>query len=443
MMASTSAEESNLTRRDRSSALPDLPALVVALTLAIGPCPVAIADTPVTAGQIAALRGITPALVYNGTVFTNLGGGARAGSTYTGNLSLQLTVDGGSLLGWKDTVFYVSGLWIHGGQPSNFIGDAQGVSNISAPSAVKLYEAWLQKNFFDNRFSAVAGLYDLNSEFYRLQSAALFLNSSFGIGPEFAQSGLGGPSIFPDTSVGVRFAYKPAQGIVVRTALLDGVPVDRRDGTRAVFRRGDGILVVAEADFLDRPLPSDRPRENRLRIGRQAKLAPYDDKLTVGGWHYSATFDDLADLESNGQPLRHRGSSGFYALVDRVLYQEPGHPGRKFAGFLQSGYGDSRVNQFGSYIGAGLSAVGVIPRRDSDELGVAIAYARNGPHYMSSQRLQEAPVTGAETTIEITYLTQLTKWLAVQPDLQYVIYPSTNPTIPNALAFQLRFQIAF
>ena len=421
----------------------DLLALVVTSLLAIGPCPVANADTSDTADQATAPRGITPALVYNGAAFTSLGGGTRAGSTYTGNLSLQLTVDGGSLLGWKDTLFYVNGMWIHGGQPSNFVGDAQGVSNISAPSAVKLYEAWVQKNFLDNRFSALAGLYDLNSEFYRLQSAALFLNSSFGIGPEFSQSGVGGPSIFPDTSVGVRFVYKPAQGIVMRTAILDGAPVDRRDGSRAVFKRGDGILIVAEADFLGRPLPSDGPRDDRFRIGRQAKLGPYDDKLTIGGWHYSAAFDDLAELEPNGQPVRHRGSSGFYALVDRILYEEPGHPGRKFAGFVQSGYGDSRVNQFGSYIGAGLTAVGIIPGRDSDELGVALAYARNGSHYVNSQRLQGAPVTRAETTIEITYLTQLTKWLAVQPDLQYVIYPGTNPTIPNALALQLRFQIAF
>ena len=57
-------------------------------------------------------------------------------------------------------------------------------------------------------------------------SASLFLNSSFGIGPEFSQSGLEGPSIFPNTSVGARFAIKPIEEIVLRTAALDGVPVD-------------------------------------------------------------------------------------------------------------------------------------------------------------------------------------------------------------------------
>jgi porin len=415
-------------------------AITATFLLSIGPCPVATADGP---AETSPIRGINPALVYNGAGVTNLRGGVRTGSTYTGSLNLQLTVDARSLLGWNDTLFYVDGLWIHGGQPGNFSGDAQGVSNISSPSAVKLYEAWVQKHFVDNRLSALAGLYDLNSEFYRLQSATLFLNSSFGIGPELSQSGAEGPSIFPSTSVGARFAYKPARAIVLRTAILDGVPVDRPDGSRGIFKRGDGVLIVSEADFLDRPPPSDRPLNGRFRLGRQAMLPAYDEKVTIGGWHYSAAFDDLVDLEPGGNPVRHRGSSGIYALVDRVLFKESGQPEKRITGFLQGGYGDLRVDRFGSYVGAGLTAVGMLAGRDTDELGLALAYARNSSHYMSSQRLQGFPVTSAERTIEVTYLMQLTKWLAVQPDLQYVIHPGTDPTIPNALAFQLRFEIAF
>jgi hypothetical protein len=43
--------------------------------------------------------------------------------------------------------------------------------------------------------------------------------------------------------------------------------------------------------------------------------------------------------------------------VDRVLFKDPGHPEKRLAGFLQAGYGDSRVDRFGSYLGAGLTAV--------------------------------------------------------------------------------------
>jgi len=421
-----------------------LTALIATFLLLLGPCPIAAAQASTANDRTASIPGMTPALSYNGAGFANLGGGLRPGGTYTGNLDLELTVDGGPLFGWNDTLLYLDVLWIQGGQPSNFIGDAQGVSNISAPTAVKVYEAWVQKNFLDNQFSALAGLYDLSSEFYRLQSAGLFLNSSFGTGPEFSYSGVEGPSIFPNTSVGARFAFAaPALGMVLRTAILDGVPVDRPNGTRAIFKSGDGILVVAEAEFLGRPPPSEQPLHGRLRIGRQANPQPYDNKLAIGGWYYSATFDDLVEVQADGQPVQHRGSSGFYALVDRVLFKEPGETGKRISGFLQAGYGDFRVNRFGAYLGAGLTAAGMIPGRDTDELGLALAYARNGSHYMSAQRMQGIPVASAETAIEITYLMQLTNWLAVQPDLQYVISPGTNPTIPNAFAFQLRFQIAF
>ena len=102
-------------------------AIIATILLSMGPCRIASADTLAETDQTGSLRGITPAPVYNGAGFANLGGGIRARGTYTGNLNLQLTVDGASLLGWKDTLFYFDGLWIHGGQPSNFTGDAQGV----------------------------------------------------------------------------------------------------------------------------------------------------------------------------------------------------------------------------------------------------------------------------------------------------------------------------
>src|SRR4051794_31423187 len=89
----------------------------------------------------------SPSLVYNGALFTNLAGGLARRSTYSGNLDLRLTVDLDRLAGWRRTTFYVDGLWIQGGQPSNIVGDTQGVSNISAPNTAQLEEIWVQTDF--------------------------------------------------------------------------------------------------------------------------------------------------------------------------------------------------------------------------------------------------------------------------------------------------------
>jgi porin len=331
----------------------------------------AIADDTSTADNVSASRGVKPGVVYDGAAFANVGGGARPGGTYTSNLNLQLNIDAAPLYGWPDTMAYLDGLWLVGGLPSSFIGDAQGVSNISAPNAVKLYEAWVQKNFVGNQVSVLAGLYDLNSEFYRLQSAGLFLNSSFGIGPEFAQSGIEGPSIFPDTAVGMRIALKPAGGVVIRTVVLDGVPLDRPDGSRGVFESGDEVLIVSEVALQDRPSPSSAPTSGRFRLGRQSMLGEYDQKTAIGGWYYSATFLDLSERQANGQPVRHRGSGGFYVLTDPLLYRDPDQSQRKLTGFVQAGLGDGRVDRFGAYLGTGLTAVGLIEVVPAMSLGWA------------------------------------------------------------------------
>ena len=136
-----------------------------------------------------AARGLTAAMVYDGDAFANLAGGQRRGAIYLGNLQLQLFVDGERLMGWRGATLSLTGLWTHGSRPSQLSGDAQGVSNIEAPPEVQLYEAWLQQNLLFNHLSLLAGLYDLNSEFYTLQSAALFLNSSFGSVPSLRRLG--------------------------------------------------------------------------------------------------------------------------------------------------------------------------------------------------------------------------------------------------------------
>lgn len=53
---------------------------------------------------------------------------------------------------------------------------------------------------------------------------------------------------------------------------------------------------------------------------------------------------------------------------------------------------------------------------------------------MDSQRLAGLP-------IELTCIAQLRNWLTLQPSLQYVIKPDTDPQLRNATAALLRFSI--
>lgn len=185
-------------------------------------------------------------------------------------------------------------------------------------------------------------------EFYQLRSAALFLNSSFGIGPEFGQSGVAGPSIFPDTSLGVRFAYKPSPDTLVRVAALDGAPLDQQNGSPSAFDHRNGLLLIAEAALLTRPAASDERFAPRYRIGRGSSPPTYEGKAAVGVWYYTASFDELGVTNPTASPVRHHGEGGAYLLLDRALYQATDDSKRRVTWFVQLGIADPRVDRFGA-----------------------------------------------------------------------------------------------
>jgi porin len=212
---------------------------------------------------------------------------------------------------WRGTSAFVDVRNIHGGHLGELAGDAQGVSNVDGPDGSAVHELWIQHNFQWSGVSLLGGIYDLNSEFDRVQAAGLFLNSSFGVTPEFAESGTTGPSIFPRTAAALRFSVKPWNGALLRAALVDGASFERPDGSHALFKRGDGTLEVVEWSMLRRPdATGDEPLVPRI-FGRFSPLPTYEDKVAVGVWHYSKRLAEAGPTSENDadtrRPRRERG----------------------------------------------------------------------------------------------------------------------------------------
>ncbi len=387
---------------------------------------------------------LTPALSYDGSAAFNLHGGTRRGSAYVGNLHLKVTADGASP-GWPGTSAFIDVLNIHGDHPSRLVGDAQGIINLEGQTGTQVEELWVQHNFEGNRLSVLGGLYDLNSEFYRLQSAGLFLNAAFGIGPEFAQSGVEGPSIFPRTAAGLRVVAKPLRQVVIRAAVLDGVPFVRPDGSRALFQSRDGVLGIVEVALLSRP--RNAPNQGgtaRDRVGRFSALAPYNDKIAVGAWRYSGKFSDLSDTAGDGQHVTRRGSSGAYLIVERLILGSPDAGAKRIAAFAMAGVADPRTNRFDSHVGGGFVVSGWNLLNNGDQFGLSATSVRTGSH--AARAGLPTPGSAArtvETTFELTFLSQVFKAVALQPNLQYVVHPNADTSTRNAWVGQLRFEMAY
>lgn len=340
--------------------------------------------------------------VYKASVWSGLSGPLRGRAAYLGNFDLKLTLAGEKLYALPGNTVFVHALHDHGSKPNRRVGAAQGLDNIEVDTSTgKLYQLWMQQQLADDRLSVLAGLYDLNSEFYVTEAAALFVHPALGVGTDMAQSGRNGPSIFPTTSLALRLRVEPFASTYLQAAILDGVPGDPGNprGTHVRFARGDGALWVAEAG---------------LHTGETDSRG----KLALGYWRYTGRFDHLVDVDAGGAPSRDV-SRGAYLLAEQPLWRADGRGA--ITCFARFGMASASVNEFRNALAIGAVWKGPLRGRDQDTLGLAFAGARRGDQFRRAAVLADEPVARQETAWELSYRARATDWLWLQPGLQHVV----------------------
>ena len=336
-------------------------------------------------------RGLTLEAVYTGEFVRNFDAGvasARKDTIYHDNLDLTATLDTEKAGLWAGGTVFVYGLFNHGGVPSaDVIGDLQTVSNIEAArNQFIVQEAWYEQTWLDGELSLLGGLYDLNSEFYVSDYATLFINSSPGVGADL--SGNVTASLFPKAGLALRARVSPAAGWYVQAAALDGDPETRN------ISSGEGRMFIGEGGF------SHDAGSYKLGYWRHTA-----NKTFAG-----RTFND---------------DYGVYAVADQELARFRGDA--VIGAYLQWGWAPQQRNEITKYFGAGLHMHGVVPTRNEDDLGVAVARAFTH--------------TATETAIEATWRIVIAPWLAVQPSLQWVINPGGDNAAPAIKVGLLRFEV--
>lgn len=391
-------------------------------------------------------RGIDFEIGLRADFLANRSGGARRGRAYMDNWDIRLKADAAKLWGWTDTTAYLHVISQHGGRfNARIAGSFMGVDGIEAgTNTTKVFHAWLERTFFDRKLSLLAGLYPLDSEFYLTEASGLFLHPGAGMAAEVAQTGVNGPSIFPTSSVGVRARWRPATKLSLLAALVDGVPGNPRKprGTHVRFERGDGTLAIVEL-WLE-PLEQDvvEPLQPERGVPQDAAVERHEryeavSHYGVGYWRYSARFDDLADLDALGRPMR-RVNRGAYVFGEQTVYREAADPAQGLVLFARYGVASGDVNVLERSYSLGLRYRGLVPGRGEDELGILWGRGDAGAKFR-----QAAPVAASETVLEITYRARVRPWLAIQPVLQRIAHPGPDPARRDARVAGVRFEIAF
>lgn len=393
--------------------------------------------------------GIALDLSYTGDFIANTRGGVARKNAYLGTLDATLAWDMATLLERDLGVLFVYALWNHGGSPSAFVGDVQATDNIEAPDSVRLFEAWWQHTLMDDRASLLVGLYDVNSEFYAIDSAEIFLNGSFGMGGELGNTGRSGPSTFPVAGWGGRFKVEPVRGVELQVAAVEGAPGDPRrpTATSLDFEDDEGAFVIAEVSFDRYASSADDEKQDvarplqRRRLGRVWADRPKWVRLAVGSWMYTAKQPHVSRVDGLGDPIRARGHPGLYVTVDYEADHLAIQHGVGMSLFAQLGFADGDVGQFAGYTGGGVTFVGLLPWRDEDESGVAVAAAYNGDAFRDAARADGREPAVAEIAVEWTYRAVLARWFSLQGDVQYVVNPGGLRDRPDAVVAGLRWVV--
>lgn len=367
------------------------------------------------ADEAEATPAINLQLAYAADALQVFDGGLDRGGAYLDLIDVQLSVDLDKTLGWSGAQFFLYGIYTNGNSIGEKAGDLNGVSNIeTGVEAVRVVEAWVDQTFADGQGSLRAGLYDVASEFDAGEVRALFLNSAQGSGTDFSQSGLNGPSMWWVTSAAVRLNWAFEDGVYARAVVADGVSGDPEHPKRTAidFDDGDGALIAAEAGIA---------REGRL--------------WSIGVWGYTEAFADLDALST-----RTHHNRGAYVALEEALWGRD-EIGFDLSGSLRLGVANDDVNSVSSFFGASLVGTGVVAARPDDQLGFAVAVAEIGSK--GRQLIADAGGDPAnrEINIELTYYADITEWLSLQPDLQWIIAPGGDEAVDDAFVAGLRLQL--
>lgn len=271
--------------------------------------------------------------------------------------------------------------------------------------------------FLDGAFSVLFGIHDYNSEFNVTEYGSIYINSSFGIQPDI--SGSGRPSIFPLAAPAIRLKYTPNDDWEFLLGVYDGDPGDPDEDEhypRSDFDSEGGVFIAGEAIHYF-------PEEARL------------DFLKLGFWKGTGDFDDVVDVTSAGDSVKRDDNFGGYIVMDYWLYEEQEDQG--LGGFVQFGASKKNANEVDMYIGAGLNYTGLIPNRDEDVAGFAVAHA-----IVNDDVVDAGGRDDYETAFELTYSAQINEHLRIQPDFQYILHPGALPSVKDAFVAGIRVELA-
>lgn len=364
--------------------------------------------------------GIDITLNYIGETFSVLSGGLDRGATYEGRIEFSLDADLAKLVGWNGATTHVTVYQINN-SGRNVLYNVYSISdpsNIDALATTRLFTAWFQQNFYDDRVSLRLGQLAADDEFVLSPTAGGLINGTFGWAALFASDMISGGPAYPLATPGARLAVKATDDLTVLAAVFNGNPAGAGcdDDPQACNRYGinfkmtDGALWISELQYA---------------VNQDKKAAGLPGVYKVGAWYANANFFDVYD-----STIDRSGNWGVYGVADQMVWRK-GETSVNL--FIRGGFSPADRNLVSSYVDGGFGIKGLLPGRADDVLTFGAAYIKVSSDVAALDRANGDAVRSAETVLELSYQAQIAPWWILQPDLQYIIKPNggQNPDNPK------------
>ena len=348
--------------------------------------------------------GVTLEIGYTADFFYNLRGGLNTNNAeqYRGLLGIGVTVDTEPMGLWDGGTFFISAFENHGTDiTERHIGDLQALNNADAPSETRLYEFWYEQALFDGALRIKFGKMYANTDFAAPDYGGEFIHSSAGFSPTLPIP------TWPDPALGIVVSVEPVEWFYFRVGVYDALGIGTRSGYDTAFHSPDESFTIGELGL--------RPKLSLF--GQDGLPGTY----RVGGFYHSGEWDVyFDDLAGRLKPRTHRGNSGLYIVFDQLLsreHLEDQEHEQGLGAFFQFSWVPSDYNEITQHYGGGFQYIGLVPGRDDDVCGL-------GVHHVSlSGKVQSLEKRYSETAIEAFYKYQLTEFMSIKPDLQYIVNP--------------------
>lgn len=373
--------------------------------------------------------GITFALTYQQQYMVNMRGGleTKNGSDFGGSYDHTLELDFGKMKLIPGGSFFFRTKGTYGNEISDFdqekIGALSRTNGDAGPEEpIFVDKWWYRQRLFDDRLEFRLGKIATAKDLFDVSTIAgsedkQFLNQALTVNRAIAHR----------NGLGIYVNAWPTDWLYARAAVVDAQARPRRTGFDTAFHGPARFSVFYELGLLPHHISSDWNLTGNYRIG---------------SWYNPATRTIFRDTLGGALSQRTRtGDVGFYVGFDQMVWKESSDPKDKqgLSLFGRYGYAHGDVNRVEHFWSTGTQYAGLIPTRDKDTLGFAVAQS-----IMSKQfRSQINARADRETVYELYYACHVTPWFVISPDLQVVTNPGGDKDDRDTLVAGLRLRITF